>query len=96
MLCIFGDECTVKVNNGSRTAKTCLPLLQDGEYVSDEQSYQTNPVEGPVNFYQTTRRQNSEHSHRHTRRRENLTSHHVCWDVAPLGLQTAAIFRLII
>jgi hypothetical protein len=30
--------------------------------------------ETPVNFYQTTRRKNSEDSHLHTRRRENLKS----------------------
>jgi hypothetical protein len=28
-----------------------------------------------VNFYQTTRRNNQEDSHLHTRRRENLKSH---------------------
>jgi hypothetical protein len=31
--------------------------------------------ETSVNFYQTTRRNNSEYSHLHTRRRENLKSH---------------------
>jgi hypothetical protein len=31
--------------------------------------------ETSVNFYQTTRRNNSEDSHLHTRRRENLKSH---------------------
>jgi hypothetical protein len=31
--------------------------------------------ETSVNFYQTTRRNNPEDSHRHTRRRENLKSH---------------------
>jgi hypothetical protein len=34
-----------------------------------------------LNFYQTTRRNNSEDSHLHTRRRENLKSHefNFCW-----------------
>jgi hypothetical protein len=31
--------------------------------------------ETSVSMYQTTRRNNPEHSHRHTRRRENLKSH---------------------
>jgi hypothetical protein len=31
--------------------------------------------ESSVNFYQTTRRNNPEDSHLHTRRRENLKSH---------------------
>jgi hypothetical protein len=31
--------------------------------------------ETSVNFYQTTRHSNSEDSHLHTRRRENLKSH---------------------
>jgi hypothetical protein len=33
--------------------------------------------ETPVNFYQTTRRNNSEDSHLQTRRRENLKSHDI-------------------
>jgi hypothetical protein len=33
--------------------------------------------ETSVNFYQTTRRNIPEDSHLHTRRRENLKSHHV-------------------
>jgi hypothetical protein len=33
--------------------------------------------ETSVNFYQTTRRNNSEDSHLHTRRRENLKSHNI-------------------
>jgi hypothetical protein len=33
--------------------------------------------ETSVNFYQTTRRNNSEDSHLHTHRRENLKSHNV-------------------
>jgi hypothetical protein len=33
--------------------------------------------ETSVNFYQTTRRNNPEDSHLHTRRRENLKSHPV-------------------
>jgi hypothetical protein len=35
----------------------------------------TSTSETSVNFYQTTRRNNSEDSHLHTRRRENLKSH---------------------
>jgi hypothetical protein len=34
--------------------------------------------ETSVNFYQTTRRNNPEDSHIHTRRRENLISHEGC------------------
>jgi hypothetical protein len=33
--------------------------------------------EMPVNFYQTTRRNDTEDSHLHTRRRENLRSHNL-------------------
>jgi hypothetical protein len=35
----------------------------------------SNTSETPANIYQTTRRNNSEDSHLHTRRRENLKSH---------------------
>jgi hypothetical protein len=50
-----------------------------------------NTSETSVNFYQTTLRNNPEHSHLHTHRRENLKSHEehlvgssmsVCWSVA--------------
>jgi hypothetical protein len=34
-------------------------------------------AETSVNFYQTTRRNNPEDSHFHTRRRDNLNSHHL-------------------
>jgi hypothetical protein len=34
-----------------------------------------NTSETPVNFYQTTRRNNPEDGHLHTRSRENLKSH---------------------
>jgi hypothetical protein len=42
-----------------------------------------------VNFYQTTRRNNPEDSHLHTRRRENLKSHfiicvHIKWTSRPM------------
>jgi hypothetical protein len=33
--------------------------------------------ETSVNFYQTTRRNNPEYSHLHSRRRENLRSHQI-------------------
>jgi hypothetical protein len=53
----------------------------------------TSTSETTVNFYQTTRRNNPEDSHRHTRRRENLKSHQVYPDsVRPLSFYFSLSF----
>jgi hypothetical protein len=41
--------------------------------------------ETSVNFYQTTRRNNPEDSHLHTRRRENIKSHLTTWLYRGIG-----------
>jgi hypothetical protein len=45
-----------------------------------------NSSETSVNFYQTTRRNNPEDSHLHTRRRENLKSH-ILFDIILAGFK---------
>jgi hypothetical protein len=46
--------------------------------------------ESSANFYQTTRRNNTEDSHLHTRRRENLKSRYFC-----LGLSIIMASRFV-
>jgi hypothetical protein len=51
----------------------------------------TNTSETSVNFFQTTRRNNLEDSHLHTRRHENLKSHHV-YRYSPLRQKWICLF----
>jgi hypothetical protein len=67
-------------------------MLEDGCVLGFSAVQAANTSETSVNFYQTTWRNNLEHSHPRTRRRENLKSH---WVDASVQAQGAHLQHLL-